>query len=51
MQMFNRGCDTIFNDSQQETNNALNFLTPPMKKIFQSNELAIPQYGFKSSYQ
>ncbi|CAK63497.1 unnamed protein product (macronuclear) [Paramecium tetraurelia] len=49
LQMINPGCDTIFND--QETNENLNFLTQPIKKIFLSNELTIPQIVIKSNFQ
>ncbi|CAD8125500.1 unnamed protein product [Paramecium sonneborni] len=47
--IINPGCDTIFND--QETNENLNFLTQPIKKIFLSNELTIPQIFSKSNLQ
>ncbi|CAD8202770.1 unnamed protein product [Paramecium pentaurelia] len=45
-----RNCDTIFTESQ-ETNKNLNLSTPPIKKIFQSNEITFPQTLNRSNFQ
>lgn len=54
--MFNRnhkGCDTIFNESQQETYLTVKNGTPPVKKVFVDSAQQYPAFNndIRTAYQ